>query len=200
MLILAILSIIGSATGVSVVARSQTVTFHENIVAEAGGMHNVHVSYAAPLNGELSLHYGSCDVQSSGDCHHALGSTYVGDHDLASRHATHASQRPTKFVWLPPHDAPSIGCLHAFSGDTLVGRSEPITMTRRRKRRRTVAADIMDAEGPWFDGVAYLQDKQPDEVFVAAAKSKTIGILGGGMSGLMVYRRIYVPLRCPANS
>lgn len=43
----------------------------------------------------------------------------------------------------------------------------------------------MDAEGPWFDGVAYLQEKEPDEVFVAAAKSKTVGILGGGMSGLM---------------
>lgn len=43
----------------------------------------------------------------------------------------------------------------------------------------------MDAEGPWFDGVAYLQEKEPDDSFVAAAKSKTIGILGGGMSGLM---------------
>ena len=43
----------------------------------------------------------------------------------------------------------------------------------------------MDAEGPWFDGVVYLKEKEPDEVFVAAAKSKSIGILGGGMSGLM---------------
>ncbi|KAK5132230.1 hypothetical protein LTR08_009290 [Meristemomyces frigidus] len=43
----------------------------------------------------------------------------------------------------------------------------------------------MDAEGPWFDGVVYLKEKEPDEVFVASAKSKTIGILGGGMSGLM---------------
>lgn len=43
----------------------------------------------------------------------------------------------------------------------------------------------MEAEGPWFDGVAYLKEKEPEDVFVAAAKSKTIGILGGGMSGLM---------------
>ncbi|KAI6829211.1 L-amino acid oxidase-like protein LaoA [Hortaea werneckii] len=43
----------------------------------------------------------------------------------------------------------------------------------------------MDAQGPWFDGVAYLQEKQPDEIFVAKAKSQKIGILGGGMSGLM---------------
>lgn len=43
----------------------------------------------------------------------------------------------------------------------------------------------MDAEGPWFDGVAYLQEKEPDSIFVAAAKSRTVGIIGGGMSGLM---------------
>ena len=148
-------------------------------------MHNVHIEYAAPLDGELSLHYGSCNVQSSSDCHHTLGKTYVGNHELAKRHSTHESQRPTKFVWLPPHDAPSIGCLHAFSGETLVGRSSPISMARRKTRRSMAAADIMDSEGPWFDGVAYLQEKEPGEAFVSSAKSKTIGILGGGMSGLM---------------
>lgn len=58
-------------------------------------------------------------------------------------------------------------------------------MTRRKQRRSVAAADIMDAEGPWFDGVAYLQEKEPEESFVAATKSKTFGILGGGMSGLM---------------
>jgi hypothetical protein len=46
-------------------------------------------------------------------------------------------------------------------------------------------ANSKDAEGPWFDGVQYLKDKEPDSVFVASAKSKKIGILGGGMSGLM---------------
>ncbi|KAJ9622609.1 hypothetical protein H2203_006257 [Taxawa tesnikishii (nom. ined.)] len=43
----------------------------------------------------------------------------------------------------------------------------------------------MDAMGPWFDGVEYLKEKEPDEVFVAQAKTKKIGIIGGGMSGLM---------------
>lgn len=43
----------------------------------------------------------------------------------------------------------------------------------------------MEAEGPWFDGVAYLNEKEPGDVFVAKAKSQTIGIVGGGMSGLM---------------
>jgi monoamine oxidase len=185
MLVPALLSIVGSAAGASVIARAPMVTFQDDIPAEAGGMHNVHIEYAAPLDGELSLHYGSCNVQSSSDCHHTLGRTYVGNHELAKRHSTHDSQRPTKFVWLPPHDAPSTGCLHAFSGETLVGRSSPISMARRKQRRSTAAADIMDAEGPWFDGVAYLQEKEPGEAFVSSAKSKSVGILGGGMSGLM---------------
>lgn len=180
-----LLSIIGSTVASPVVLQSPSIIFEENILAEAGGMHNVHVEYTKPLDGKLSLHYGSCEAQTSTDCHHRLGETHVGSHDLAKRHAFHPSQRPSKFVWLPPTDAPSNGCLHAFSGNTLVGRSSPVTMGRRKERRWTAAADIMDAEGPWFDGVTYLQDKEPEDTFVAAAKSKTIGILGGGMSGLM---------------
>jgi hypothetical protein len=46
-------------------------------------------------------------------------------------------------------------------------------------------ANGKDAEGTWFDGVQYLKDKELDSVFVASAKSKKIGIRGGGMSGLM---------------
>ncbi|KAK5128686.1 hypothetical protein LTR85_000019 [Meristemomyces frigidus] len=164
---------------------SQSIIFEDAIVAEAGGMHNVHITYSRPLDGELSLHYGSCDVAAASDCHHMLGRTHVGSHALAKRHKAHPSQRPTKFVWLPPTDMPSEGCLHAFSGETLVGRSAPVTLKKRKERRWVAAADIMDAEGPWFDGVVYLKEKEPDEVFVASAKSKTIGILGGGMSGLM---------------
>ena len=60
-----------------------------------------------------------------------------------------------------------------------------MTIQRRRERRWTAAADIMEAEGPWFDGVSYLKEKEPDNVFVSKAKSQTIGIIGGGMSGLM---------------
>lgn len=160
----------------SVVPRWQSVTF-KDVKAEAGGMANVHITYNAPLDGELSLHYGSCDAVAASDCHHTLGKTHVGSHPLAKRHEAHPSQRPTKFVWFPPADAPSTGCLHAFAGETLAGRSSPISVSKRKERRWVAAADVMDAEGPWFDGVAYLKEKEPDEVFVASAKSKTIGIV-----------------------
>ncbi|KAK5166985.1 uncharacterized protein LTR77_007714 [Saxophila tyrrhenica] len=159
---------------------------HSNdITAEAGGLHNIQVSYNAPLNGELSIHYGSCDVVSSADCHHELGRTHVGNHPLAKRRAAHAESRPRRFVWLPPSDITTGGCLHAFSGETLVGRSAPVTVKSRKQRRWTAAADIMEAEGPWFDGVEYLKEKEPSDVFVAQTKAQTIGIIGGGMSGLM---------------
>lgn len=167
------------------VPRSQTIVFNDGLTAEAGGMANVHITYNIPHDGEISIHYGICDAASAADCHHTLGRTHVGNHELARRHAQHREQRPTRFVWLPPADSESGGCLHAFSGTTLIGRSAPVTITRRKQKRWTAAAEIMDSMGPWFDGVTYLQEKEPDDVFVASAKSKTIGIIGGGMSGLM---------------
>ncbi|KXS95180.1 hypothetical protein AC578_11158 [Pseudocercospora eumusae] len=179
----------GAAIAVGVAAnaipRSTSISFEDGIVAEAGGMHNVRISYNSPLDGELSLHYGPCEAVTETDCHHTLGRTHVGSHPLAKRHELHPEQRPSRFVWLPPADITSGGCLHAFSGDALVGRSTPVSVSSRKQKRWEAAADIMDAEGPWFNGVEYLQEKEPDEVFVAATKSQKFGIIGGGMSGLM---------------
>lgn len=88
-------------------------------------------------------------------------------------------------MWLVPENAMDGGCLFAYSGEELVGKSESVSVMKRQSRRGITLADVADAEGPWFDGVEYLKEKDPDAVFVAAAKTKTIGILGGGMSGLM---------------
>lgn len=163
----------------------QSVSFRFPDVIEKGGMHNVHVEYHAPHDGELHIVYGACDMQSADDAHHVLGRTHIGDHYLAKRHMKWEDQRPTRFVWLTPEDMVDQGCLHAYSGRDLLGRSGPVSTGRRNDRRWTAASEIMDAMGPWFDGVAYLKEKQPDNVFVAQTKSKTVGILGGGMSGLM---------------
>lgn len=48
-------------------------------------------------------------------------------------------------------------------------------------------ASGIDAHGPWFDGVALLEQKEPSAVDVAAAKSKEVAIVGAGMGGLMTY-------------
>lgn len=163
------------------------VAFEGPISVEAGGAHNIKISYLDVIDGDLSLHYGSCRAAAASDCHHSVGSTFVGNHPAASVHREISfDQRPTRFVWLPPTDAPNEGCLHAFSDGRLVGRSAPIQVRRRKTRRQSIPiADIADAEGPWFDGVAYLKAKEPGETFVCQAKRKSIGIIGGGMSGLM---------------
>jgi hypothetical protein len=166
--------------------RSETVAFQDDCIeAQARGMQTIRILYNLPLDGELSIHYGSCEISAADDCHHTLGRTHVGNHPLANRHDGHPSRRPQRFVWLPPNDIVPGGCLHAFSGTTLVGRSNPVAVKKRREKRWIAAADIMDAEGPWFDGVEHLKEKEPGEVFVAKAKTQSIGILGGGMSGLM---------------
>ncbi|OJD29465.1 l-amino-acid oxidase [Diplodia corticola] len=162
-----------------------TVVFKGPFVAEADGMTNIHIEFAGPVDGELSVHYGSCDMASPYEAHHRVGRTHVGDHPLAKRNLGWDDYRPTRFVWLPPADVQSGGCLHAFAGHELVGRSDAFTVKRRRARRSTSFADIADPMGPWFDGVEYLKEKEPDSTFVAQAKGKSVGIIGGGMSGLM---------------
>jgi hypothetical protein len=168
-------------------ATRYAVSFRTPLSVEAGGVHNIKLSYEQQLNGELSIHYGDCTSKQLTELHHCVGTTFVGNHELAKRHREiSVDQRPTRFVWLPPTNAPSTGCLHAFSDGVQVGRSAPLQMVRRQSRRKTIPiADIADSEGPWFDGVEYLKAKEPGHRFVAQAKTKSVGILGGGMSGLM---------------
>ncbi|KAK7531058.1 hypothetical protein IWX47DRAFT_793193 [Phyllosticta citricarpa] len=184
-LLLAATSVLAAHAAGNVIPRSPSVHFKGPFTAEAEGAHNIHISFASPVDGELSLYYGSCDMSSPYEAHHHVGTTHIGDHPLAKRHLGWESNRPTRFTWLPPADTFSGGCLHAFSGEDPVGRSESFAIKRRKARRSVAFAEIADAMGPWFDGVEYLKEKEPDTVFVSQAKEKTIGILGGGMAGLM---------------
>ncbi|KAK8203853.1 flavin-containing amine oxidoreductase-domain containing protein [Phyllosticta capitalensis] len=165
--------------------RSPAIHFEGPFTADAEGVHNIHISFASPVDGELSVYYGSCDMSSPYEAHHRVGTTHIGDHPLAKRHMGWESNRPTRFTWLPPADTFDGGCLHAFSGEESMGRSASFEIKKRKTRRSVTFAEIADAMGPWFDGVEYLKEKEPDSVFVSQAKEKTIGILGGGMAGLM---------------
>jgi hypothetical protein len=163
---------------------SQKVLFHGPMLVEVGGMQNIKISFQEPVDGQLSLHYGSCDMQSTEEEHHRIGLTHIGRHQLAKRHSQWTNNQPTRFVWLPPENVPDGGCLHAFNEGELLGTSEPVSIMRKKMRRGTFA-DVADPQGPWFDGVEYLKMKAPDEIFVAQTKEKTVGIIGGGISGLM---------------
>lgn len=164
-----------------------SVTFASLSPVSPGRAQNIIVGYSGDVNGELTITYGSCDdaaLISRANQH--IGATHVGTHHLAARHVDHEDRRPTKFVWLTPDEMRG-GCLRAFLDGELVGQSERLLvakpLSRRREKRSFV--DIAGDDSMWFDGVAYLKQKQPDEAFVAATKSKSFGILGGGMAGLL---------------
>ncbi|KAF2845716.1 L-amino-acid oxidase [Plenodomus tracheiphilus IPT5] len=150
---------------------------------ERDGIQNINVVYNTDLNGELTIAYGNCGVATKDHVAHQIGSTHIGDHPLAKRHLDWADNRPTKFLWRVPANVEQ-GCLHAFIGDEVVGRSQEYAVKNRRVKKRATFAEVSDPMGPWFDGVEYLKQKNANETFVAATKEKKFGILGGGISGL----------------
>ena len=180
--------LLSSTIASAIIPRHESLSFKGPLAVESSGIANIHISYNIPLTGELSIHYGDCGLSVSHpkeSHHHQIGETIVGDHLFAKRHVDWKDQRPERFVWMVPENARDGGCLFAYSGADLVGRSEAVSVMQKRGRRGIVLGDIGDSEGPWFDGVEYLSAKDPNETFVAAAKTKSIGILGAGMSGLM---------------
>jgi hypothetical protein len=183
--LLSLLGSLGSFSEAKALDRP-LVTFVSSTQVSPGSAQNINVEYVGDVDGHLTITYGSCDgspVVSEARQH--IGATHVGRHPLAERHVDHDERRPTKFVWLTPKSMHG-GCLRAFLDDKLVGQSDELVVTQRLSRRsgRKSFVDVAGDDSQWFNGVAYLEQKQPDEAFVAAAKSKSFGILGGGMSGL----------------
>lgn len=176
----------------------RSVSFKGPFEVEQRGIHNIHVEYNGDVDGELTIAYGPCDIASSSHAHHIIGRTHIGVHPSAKRHSEWVEQRPTKFVWMTPSDMDP-GCLHAYVDGEPLGQSDQLTVKERKLTRRATFADVADPMGPWFDGVAYLEQKQPGEVFVAATKNKTFGILGAGISGLMTSVSSMVTNPSPPN-
>jgi hypothetical protein len=169
----AALYLVSSALAGPVASRSDLL-FFKHLIVTSDSVHNVHVSYGNDdFEGEVRLVYGDCNIKSHHDRHHDVASHYIK-----------RSGRPERFVWIVPEDTVHGGCLHAYSGSALIGRSAPISVKRQSRKREDIS-DVADAMGPWFDGVAYMQAKQNNASYVAVAKSKQIAIVGGGMSGLM---------------
>jgi len=138
---IAFLAVVALGSSSVVIPRHESISFAGPFEVEAAGIANIHITYNLPISGPFSLHYGSC--ASSADLtpdlhHHLIGRTAVGDHPLARRHVEHPSQRPNRFVWVVPADAPSEGCLNAYSGSDLLGVSHPISIKGRKSRRDTL--------------------------------------------------------------
>ncbi|KAF2641117.1 hypothetical protein P280DRAFT_303009 [Massarina eburnea CBS 473.64] len=163
-----------SCASSSPLADHSNVIFFKPSIVTTDSVHNIHVSYDSDVfAGDVRIVYGTCDMTGAHQMHHEVGSTSL-----------RRSVRPERFVWVVPKDAADGGCLHAYSGSSLIGRSAPVTVKQNLRKREDISA-IADASGPWFDGVAYMQSKQNNASFVTQAKSKKIAIVGGGMSGLL---------------
>lgn len=168
------LSLAGGALVSPVAPHSDILSFVKPLSVTSDSVHNVHVGYGdGDFEGEVRLAYGDCGMKAHHERHHDVASHYIN-----------RSTRPERFVWIVPEDAFSGGCLHAYSGQELIGRSTPISVTHQPKKRREIS-EVADAMGPWFDGVAYMQSKQNNATYIAQAKSKQIAIVGGGMAGLL---------------
>ena len=74
-----------------------------------------------PVSG---LHYmiAAASTVISHQRHHEIGSTFF-----------RRDARPDRLVWIVPEGAVQ-GCLHAYSGSALIGRSEPITVTQNMRK------------------------------------------------------------------
>ncbi|KAH9985552.1 flavin-containing amine oxidoreductase [Xylariaceae sp. FL0662B] len=141
---------------------------------------NVHVSFQSTIDGIVTYTYGPCESMQPDDAHHIVGSG--------------AGTSNSRLVWILPEDVRPDGCLSAWNQKgSLIGRSEPQRLGKRRMRKRgahsieMTNATGIDTWGPWFNGVELLERKNLSAFGAADAKSKDIAIVGAGMAGLMTY-------------
>ncbi|ORY16017.1 hypothetical protein BCR34DRAFT_584715 [Clohesyomyces aquaticus] len=153
---------------------SNTLHFKGPFRVTSDSIHNIHIDFSDDsFEGEVRVAYGDCDMPVAYQMHHEVGSTYI-----------RRDARPERLVWIVPEETTAQGCLHAYSGSVLIGRSSPIEISQPIRKRQKIS-EVAETSGPWFDGVAYMKSKNNSAAFVAQAKGKKIAIVGGGMSGLL---------------
>jgi len=138
---------------------------------------NVHLSQADDAVYPYTVAYRSCQSSNSHrEAHHNI--------------STVSERLADRVVWILPEDITSDGCLSAWLPyHGLVGRSEPLKVNKfskqwmkkrdmdqgtRLSRRASIPmskASGIDAQGPWFDGVELLKEKEIGSVSVGQAKS-----------------------------
>ena len=140
---------------------------------------NVHISNVDASAYPVTVSYGGCESSTSQhEAHHTISTVTRKDFD--------------RLVWILPEDIPIKGCLSAWSAQQeLVGRSEPLDVNKysrpwmkkrelnqgtRLSKRASIPmtnASGIDAQGPWFDGVEVLKEKEILSVSVNEAKAKS---------------------------
>ncbi|KAL8870567.1 MAG: hypothetical protein Q9174_003421 [Haloplaca sp. 1 TL-2023] len=152
---------------------------------------NIHISQVNGLAYPITVSYGPCDPLNDNELHHISQVHHRGIDRL---------------VWVLPEDISNDGCLSAWTSQhELVGRSQGLQINKNTRqwlmkrhlekglklgKRASVPmtnASGIEANGPWFDGVASLEGMESTAVDTAQAKEKRIAIVGAGMAGLMTW-------------
>lgn len=132
---------------------------------------NVHVDYLQDVKDLHTFTYGTCDATNSS-----------GSEIFTSSGANVTDHGNQRFVWVTSDNDQSGGCISVWKqgSNELLGRSNPIEFTGShpnvKRDGNSIAmtnASGIDAEGPWFDGVKLLKNKEIGAVDVKAAKCKS---------------------------
>lgn len=148
---------------------------------------NVHLSEAEHSAYPFTVTYGGCHSSAGQhEAHHTIFTVHEQGHD--------------RLVWILPEDITTNGCLSAWSArHELAGRSQPVKVNKysrqwmkkreldrgtRLSKRASIPmtnASGIDAQGPWFDGVEVLKEKEIGSVSVKEAKAKSMFGVGRAM-------------------
>jgi hypothetical protein len=130
----------------------------------------IHVTYHQSIEQAHTFTYGACNETNT--LHHVIARS-------AGSEKTSSGDR--RLVWLVDEDNVTGGCISASTADSqeLLGRSLPIDLSRVVHTRKDdvsipmTNASGINAEGPWFDGVNLLANKEIGLLNVKAAKGKS---------------------------
>ncbi|KAL2813765.1 hypothetical protein BDW59DRAFT_178172 [Aspergillus cavernicola] len=175
--------LLGQAASVASAPQDQSIVrvTVSNLV-HPGELANVHLDWIEPPPSVIEAIYASCLSPNSSSSYRTIGRFNVREHP------------PERLSWVVPSDAQANNCIyiHGAQPHTILGKSSPVHVTRKAKKRS--AADFnnpllkdFDSLGAWFDGVAAIKQKTETNGGVSsrhAAKESKIAIVGAGISGL----------------
>ncbi|KAF4462587.1 L-amino-acid oxidase [Fusarium albosuccineum] len=162
--------LLGRGTLSSPTPTQDSIFFHGLHEVSSESVHNVHLTYGHGFrHGHICVVYGDCALKSLGQYHHEVACLSTGPESTSDR-----------LVWIVPEDVIQHGCLHAYSDGILLGRSEPISVSRPLRKRQSPPRNRRLG---W--ALVRRCENRTSTVSAKVAKSKKIAIIGGGMSGLM---------------
>lgn len=131
---------------------------------------NIYLRYLEAVPTSHNFTYGDCKSPDFLDAHHTIATVPF----------TEPTDNETRLVWVVPEDIHPGGCILAWSENkALIGRSKPLaldklldTMITKRDRIPMTNDSGIDAEGPWFNGVSLLKNKEIGPVDVEKVKNK----------------------------